>query len=216
MKGKRGSVWILTGLLLLAAALCLVMYNGMDSRQAGRKAQAAAAALEETMPPRVEAVTRQQAERDPAAELPDYILNPGMDMPSFEVEGWEYVGIVEIPALERKLPVISRWSYEALRVAPARYQGSVYRDDMILCAHNYRDHFGPIGSLAPGDSVTFTDVRGNVFRYEVTEIETLRPYQTEELASGQWDLTLFTCDLSAENRIVVRCRRLEARTESKK
>lgn len=42
------------------------------------------------------------------------------EMPVVMLDGYEYVGYVEIPALELKLPVMSDWDYNRLTLAPCR------------------------------------------------------------------------------------------------
>ena len=76
---------------------------------------------------------------------------------------------------------------------------------MIILAHNYSTHFGTLKDLGIGDPVTFTDADGNVFRYEVLELETLMPSAIEKMESGDWDLTLFTCTVGGQSRVTVRC-----------
>lgn len=82
---------------------------------------------------------------------------------------------------------------------------SAYNDTLIICAHNYESHFGKIKNLAPGSKVYFTDIDGNNFSYEVVEICILDPYAIEEMQSGDWDLTLFTCTWGGRTRVTVRC-----------
>lgn len=53
-------------------------------------------------------------------------------------------------------------------------------DTLILCDHNYRSHFGKLKKLREGDEVSFTDMDGNVFLYEVALAETLMPTAIEE------------------------------------
>ncbi|MBR2949549.1 MAG: sortase [Lachnospiraceae bacterium] len=116
---------------------------------------------------------------------------------------------LEIPAYELNLPVISQWSYPKLRMAPCRYEGSAYLDNLIISAHNYNSHFGNLKNLQMGDLIVFTDMDGNVFEYRVAERETLMPTAIEEMKSGDWDLTLFTCTLGGQYRVTVRCERIK-------
>ena len=106
------------------------------------------------------------------------------------------------------LPVMSEWSYPNLKLAPCRYSGSAYTGNFTIAGHNYSTHFGPIGGLNAGDSITFTDMQGNRFSYEVQVVETLEATAVEDMVGEEWDLTLFTCDLSGESRITVRCLRV--------
>ncbi len=137
--------------------------------------------------------------------IPDYILNPDMDMPTEDVDGTLYIGKLDIPALGLSLPVISEWSGEDLKKAPCRYSGSVYKGNMVIAGHNYRRHFSGIKNLPAGNEVTFTDIAGNVFSYRVAETETLGAYNTAEMTSGEYPLTLFTCTPGGSARVAVRC-----------
>lgn len=198
MKSRKASVLIAAGLLLMAAGMLLAVYNLYDASRASRLAQQAAAQLSSV----------QQEQILEENEIPDYILNPDMEMPEEEIDGRRYIGRLEIPSCNLELPVISRWSYPALKVAPCRYQGSAYQDNLIIAAHNYASHFGNLKTLQTGDSVIFTDMDGNIFRYRVVEKEVLKDTAIEEMAAGEWDLTLFTCTIGGADRITVRCEKV--------
>lgn len=218
---KRKSLAAL-GVLMILAALSLTLYNFWSDNRAGTAAQTVLAELTsrlETQPRWTEPVPEVSAPDDHAPEeptvylveqvIPDHILNPNMDMPVTTVDGKDYIGYVDIPSLKLQLPIIDQLSDSALRTAPCRYKGSVYTDDMILAGHNYRQHFGKLTRIAIGTDLTFTDMDGNVFCYQVVDIETIPEDQPQTLESGDWDLTLFTCTLSRTSRITVRCERVE-------
>lgn len=193
---KKSGVLVALGLLLLAAAAGLAGYN---IRAGSNAAKASAEVLAEI------------ASRLPKQEsaVPDYILDPNMEMPTFRIDGADYIGVVLIPSLDAELPVADEWSYAQLRVSPCRYAGSAYTDSLIICGHNYSSHFGNLKYLELGDSVIFTDADGNVFNYEVAQVETLQPTAVEEMKSEEWDLTLFTCTVGGQSRVTVRCNRIE-------
>lgn len=215
MKSKKGSFLISLGLLLIAAALCLTAYNVYDEHNARKSSEDALKLLEETL---AEEASGENEESEslgenwegyvgPNVEVPDYLLNPEMDMPIQKIGGRDYIGVLEIPSLGLQLPIISDWSYGKLKIAPCRYEGSTYTDSLIIAGHNYRSHFSKLRRLDIGEEVRFTDVDGNMFRYEVVERETLKPTAVEEMTSGEWDLTLFTCTYGGSYRMTVRCER---------
>lgn len=189
----KGKGLIFTGLLLIAAALFLTGYNLFDQMRAQRSAAQAVAQLAERLPQTTQ------------TDVPDYLLTPEMEMPVETIDGVDYVGVLRIPALALELPVISQWSYPLLKIAPCRYSGSAYQNNLVLCAHNYASHFGNLKNLHIGAAVTFTDMDGNLFTYQVAELETLPPQATEEMENGDWDLTLFTCTVGGQSRVTVRC-----------
>ena len=201
---KKSATCTAIGCLLLAAALGITIYNILDNRRAGMAVKATAEQLEEIIPRN----TPDDAERTmPAAEeeIPDYVLNPEMDMPVVQVDGYDYIGTLELPTLGLTLPVMSDWDYPRLKSAPCRYAGSAYQGDLVIAAHNYTNHFGTLKNLKIGDRITFTDSDGNIFSYSVAEMETLDPYDIEDMRSGDWDLTLFTCTVGGQSRVTVRC-----------
>lgn len=202
------------GLLLIAAALFWTIHNIREDERGG---EASGAALEQlllvipTAPS--EPVGTQTVPTEPTdlseVEYPDYVLNPEMEMPETEIDGQQYIGILQIPALEMEYPIITMWSDKALKIAPCRYSGSVYLDNMVIAGHNYKSHFSNLGNVCPGDEVTFTDVDGNVFRYEVVCIEMLEADAVEEMVNSPFDLSLFSCTRGGEYRRTVRCDRID-------
>ena len=202
MAKTKYKVMLGAGLLLIAAALALAAYNVIDAQRAARSAAQALEALSQTT-----AVSAAEPEEASADDAPAYLADPEMPMPTVSFDGNDYIGRVDIPSLGLSLPVISEWSYPRLKIAPCRYTGSAYLDNLIIAAHNYSSHFGNLNRLNTGDTVTFTDVDGNQFTYAVSRIEDLPGTAIEEMQAGEWDLTLFTCTLGGRSRVTVRCER---------
>lgn len=195
MKAKRGTVWINAGLLLIAAALFLSVYNEWESHEARDSARQVIAQLCDALP----------TEAGEPTTLPDV----RREMPVKTINGRDYIGVLSIPSLELELPVISQWDYPALKVAPCRYSGSLYQDNLIICAHNYASHFGKLKELQPGDIVLFTDMDEHVVTFQMVERETLNPMDAEGMEAGDWDLTLFTCTIDGQTRVTIRLERVE-------
>ena len=205
----RPKYLICGGLLLIAAALALTGYNLWEDRRAAEAARQALEAMEAVERSQAEAPPQEETPEEPEPSVPEYVLHPDMEMPTVEINGVEYIGTLAIPTLGLELPIVSAWSDALLDLAPCRYTGSAYLDDLIIAGHNYRGHFGSLYRLAPGDEVQFTDAAGNVFSYAVSEIQELPGTALEEMEAGDWDLTLFTCTLSRTSRVTVRCERAE-------
>lgn len=198
---KRGNLFVIIGLLFLTAALSIVVYNIQTSVEAAKSAENVLSQLEEV-------IEKEKPSEDTTEEpvVPDYILNPEMNMPEKEIDGMKYIGTLSLPSLDLELPINSEWSYPGLKISPCRYSGSVYLNNMVIAAHNYIRHFGNIKNLAIGDRVIFTDMNGNRFFYTVADIEILSPYAVEEMMGGEWDLSLFTCTVGGQARVTVHCK----------
>ena len=188
--------------LFLVAALLLVTYNLWDSYRADESRKEI---LEEYKEENRRVFSDTGSTE---GESPDYKLDPGMDMPEVLLDDFDNaacIGILEIPSLNLELPVLSEWSYPNLKLAPCRYAGSAYSDNLVIAAHNYQTHFGKLKSVLEGSEVSFTDAAGNKFVYHVAAMEALTPQSVEEMTAGEWPLTLFTCTPDGKNRVTVRC-----------
>lgn len=224
-RNLKGIPAMILGLLLIVAALILTCYNIWDEQRAGTVSDDLLTRLNSMI------ADREQAEGQAAnglsdseqgdstqgdlaaamhtAEQPIYVQNPGMEMPIITIDREDYIGTLSIPSLGLTLPVLADWSYPKLKKAPCRYVGSVYQNDLVIAAHNYVTHFGSINKLRFGDIVTFMDGDGNTFLYEVIEMEILQPTDVEEMQTGDWDLTLFTCTVGGSSRVTVRCEKAD-------
>lgn len=207
-KNRLGRFFTGAGLILVASAVLLLMYNLWDSRRAEESQEEILAEYLSENKKASEVPSDPDGEAADSQDIPDYMLDPDMEMPEFTLSSLgdiSCIGILEIPALDLQLPVISEWSCPALRLAPCRYTGSAYKGDLVIAAHNYQSHFGRLKTLSTGSEVIFTDAVGNRFVYQVAVIEALTPWSVEDMTSGEWPLSLFTCTLDSQNRVTVRC-----------
>ena len=204
-KNWIGKIFTITGLLLFAAALALSVYNLWDGYRAEQSREKL---LEEYRDKNQNISDEGEQAEESDGQIPDYQLNPEMEMPEVrleELDGAACIGVLEIPEIDLKLPVLSEWSYPLLKKAPFRYSGSAYLDNLVIAAHNYRTHFGKLKELEVGTEVIFTDAAENRFEYKVAAVEALTPQSVEDMTSGEWALSLFTCTLDGKNRVTVRC-----------
>lgn len=202
MKNKRkGTIMMCIGMLLIVASLSLFVYNRVLESRVETTARTILEQLE---------IETESADSE---GTPAYVIAPELEMPTKKVDGRPYIGILQMPTIGKEMPIMSAWSYPNLKTAPCRYSGSAYEDNLVIAGHNYRTHFGPIDRLSGGDEVIFTDMDGNVFRYRVGAVEVLDAMAIEDMTSGEWDLTLFTCNYSGRARITVRCERITPENE---
>ena len=188
-KQKIGRACMIVGILLILGALALLGYNQWDANRADKASQDALGKLEETLTETIEDKTKDE---EPVVQ-PE--LDPEQEMTVTDIDGWGYIGYLSIPSIGLELPVMSEWSYAGLKVAPGRYSGSTYADNMV----------------AVGSEVYFTDMDGQRWSYEVTNVETVQPTDIEKMITADdqddWDLTLFTCTTGGRARCAVRCTR---------
>lgn len=200
---SKGKKLIVIGLLLIAAAFLLVGYNRWEQQRAKNTADAVTEALEGVL-------EAGDLSALAGAESQSEVWQPDAKMLTVLVEGNAYAGILYLPSLGLELPVADEWSYAQLRATPCRYTGTAFGQDLVICGHIYASHFGRLKDLHMEDEIWFLDLSGNVFRYQVVDLEILRPTAVEDMKMGDWDLTLFTCTVGGKSRVTVRCQCVDA------
>lgn len=203
---------MILGTVLLTAALALFLRNGQENMEAGNaSAELMPQLVEAIVDNREEAVRQKVEEATEPQETQEQIPTATQrEMTVSRVNGYDCIGFLAIPSLELELPVMADWNSEKLQIAPCRYWGNLYDQDLVIMAHNYEKHFGKLSQLRKGGIITFTDMEGETFEYQVMAVEILNAFAIEEMTAGEYDLTLFTCTYGGENRVTVRCDRTAA------
>lgn len=218
MRRKLGIFFMVLGVLLVLGSLGLLLLNRREAEQA----QQASADL---MPRLEQAIEENLSNRENAPPLETEPIIPGtplemldpelLKMTEVEIDGHSYIGYLSIPSLSLELPVMADWDYQKLKIAPCRMCGTTKEENLVVMAHNYRRHFGALDQLRPGDEVVFVDMDNVTTVYEVVATDVVIPTAVEEVTSGDFDLTLFTCTYGGRTRVVVYCDAVE-RGEIKK
>ena len=206
-KNSKGNILIFLGILMILGAVGLAGYNFWDANRAREAAEQITDQL-------IDKIDESVKDEETAAPYVD----PNTPMPVEVIDGYEYIGILEIPSEDLSLPVMNEWDYTRLKISPCRFTGSYYSDDLVICAHNYDKHLGRLLNIDLGVDVYFTNVEGLTIHYIVTNRETVEPTDVERMIENtgnsetsllDWDMTLFTCNLGGQTRCAVRCSRVE-------
>ena len=191
MKKKIAFTFMTVGTLLVCFALGLFIYNNLENKKAKENSDAVMVALRSV----VSETALADIETDPFDK----------EMTVKEIDGYGYIGYISIPALDLDLPVMADCDYGRLKISPCRYYGSTKTDNLVIAAHNYKYHFGYLGSLEIGDTVMFTDMAAETRYYTITSVEMLTPADVDKVKDTGDDLILYTCTYGGSKRITVRC-----------
>ena len=206
-KNSKGNFLIFLGILMILGAIGLAGYNFWDANRAHEAAEQIKDQLIEKI---------DESVKDDETVAP--YVDPNTPMPVEVIDGYEYIGVLEIPSEDLSLPVMNEWDYTRLKISPCRFTGSYYSDDLVICAHNFDRHLGRLLNIDLGVDVYFTNVEGLTIHYVVTNRETVEPTDVERMIENtgnsetsllDWDMTLFTCNLGGQTRCAVRCSRVE-------
>ncbi len=221
-KKKIGLILISIGIVSLIAAVVYTLYNVYDDVRAGKEMKEINIKLEEILFSETTGViTEAPAETTEPSESAENVEITYDDeqtaadeetsarvipeMPVVSIDGADYIALLKIPSLELEFSVQKECSPAALKKSPCRYEGSVYTDDLIICAHNYKTFFRRLKEIEAGAEVYLIDMNGNVYTYSVDFIETIDKYDIATMTTSGYDLTLFTCTTGGRARVTVRC-----------
>lgn len=194
MKCKIGILFMLIGVILILFATVISFYNLSADNHAETYSNNVLEIIENDIPKLSE------------AKQIDYLSEETtIQQPVIDVLNKEYIGIIHIPSINIKLPVMSSCSENQLKLTPCCYSGTANDDSLIIAGHNYSSHFGNIDDLNQNDEVYFINANGEIYSYIVLETEIIDDSDIEGMQQGNWDLSLFTCNFTGDKRITIRC-----------
>lgn len=176
------------GIALILVSVGILLVNLIHREQAKQKNAAAVAQLRSLMPP--------EQQGNPQ----DYYQQ---EMPVLQLDGVDYVCLLEIPSQGIVLPVQNEWNTTALKSRPCKFWGSIYNENCIIGGSG--NQFDFCARLDLGDSVSLTDMEGTVFTCYVQRIDRSSGAGFDRLSQGDYPLTLFVRQEYASEYIIVRC-----------
>ena len=129
-------------------------------------------------------------------------------------KGQEYsvVGVVNIPKINSKYPIIAETTDALLKVSVCKFWGANPNEVGNLCivGHNYKNSkfFSKVPTMVVGDIVEITDLSGKTLQYKAYDIYTVDPSDTKctsQLTQGKKEVTLITCTNDTKKRVIVKC-----------
>lgn len=190
--------------LMLVSAGILLFYNSKENNRVEQESLETVTELENILEQQITVKNNNAQMPEETSNIENSIVSSN-DRTSISVNGHNYIGIVYIPILNNlALPVIEDCTESNLKVSVCRYSGSLKENNIVIAGHNYKSSFGKLSSLKVGNIVYFKDVNGAVYKYHCKSIETLSPKSVNEMVTGDWDLTLFTCTYNGTNRVAYR------------
>lgn len=214
------NIFIVCGALLITVAAVLACMNEYENRRSMQESADIVTVLQSNYTQINEAMPTETPTIDSESdETPDKELTEGQEgayqedtvlkeMPEVNLDGYNYIGYLHFHTTDAKFPIMSEWDYPRLKIAPCRYYGSIYTNDLVIAGHNYRNGFGVISSLREGDYVTFYGMDGQTYVYCVGLTEVLKATDVTQMIESNWDLTLYTCTYGGKERVTVRLRQV--------
>lgn len=131
-------------------------------------------------------------------------------------KGYQIEGILEIPKINIKYPILNQTSDEAMKISVTKFWGPEPNEigNYTIAAHNNRDGtmFGKTKYLEIGDIIKITSLKNYTIEYQVFDIYSIDPNDVscvESVEKGTKEVTLITCTNGHKNRLIVKGREIK-------
>lgn len=179
---------LIAGIFLITAALAVWLITEIGVRYRYEDAAYYVDSLVSVMPELTEGIPEQRSDDN---------------MATYEVDGLNFAGIIEMPDYTLKLPVYAEWDTAKLRIFPCLFSGSADNSDLILGSASDKDLFGFVKRISVDDRIVFTDMTGVQFTYYITNIRHAKSADTDTLTKTDGDLILFIKDRTAFDYVII-------------
>ncbi len=136
-------------------------------------------------------------------------------LPELEFKGYKVEGIIEIPKINIKYPIIDHTNEETMKVSITKFWGPQANEigNYTVAGHNNKDGtmFGKTKYLQIGDKIKLTNLKNETIEYEIFKIYSIDPDDVscvESVESGTREVTLITCTNGHKNRLVTKARQI--------
>lgn len=136
-------------------------------------------------------------------------------LPELEFKGYKVEGIIEIPKINIKYPIIDHTNEETMKVSITKFWGPQANEigNYTVAGHNNKDGtmFGKTKYLQIGDKIKLTNLKNKTIEYEIFKIYSIDPDDVscvESVENGTREITLITCTNGHKNRLVTKARQI--------
>ena len=132
-----------------------------------------------------------------------------------EYKGYKIEGIIEIPKINIKYPIINQTNEETMKLSVTKFWGPQANEigNYTVAGHNNKDGtmFGKTKYLQIGDKIKLTNLKNKTIEYEIFKIYSIDPDDVscvESVENGTREITLITCTNGHKNRLVTKARQI--------
>lgn len=187
---KNAKVIFILGSLLLAAGLALLLFLQVQTWQAQCRNEDILRAMEAILTTR----TAGAVDKERTAE-----------MPALELQGKDFIALLEIPDYGLQLPVCAAWDKGTVPIHPCRFYGSAYNGTLIIGGYDRSGQFNFFDRIYNDTTVKLTDMTGCTYTYTVTKVDRSKTAEVQTLIDENADMSLFVRDAQLSEYIILRC-----------
>ena len=124
-------------------------------------------------------------------------------MPILAAKEKDFVALLEFPAFGSTLPVCNDWGKP--NAYPCRFTGSVYNNTLVIGSSDRKGQMDYVKELSVGDSLYITDMTGNRYTYQISDILISKDVDRDTLCSSDAQLTIFVKHSMNFEYTILRC-----------
>lgn len=181
-------VLLMAGVILIAVALALVLGTGIVSRFRYDPPSYYIEKLTSVMPPVTDGIPEEREDSRTA---------------TYEVDGLNFAGIIEMPDYNLTLPVYGSWETEKLSAFPCLLTGSADSSNLIIGSTSKRGQFSFVKQISLEDRIVFTDMTGVRYTYYISDIRHSESADFDILTKNASAFVLFIKNPAAFEYIIV-------------
>lgn len=128
-------------------------------------------------------------------------------------KGYDVIGIIEIPKIKIKYPILSKTTEESMLVSVTKFWGPNVNEigNITIAGHNNFSGtmFGKTKQLEKNDIIKLTDLKNNTLEYKVFDKYSIDPNDVscvESVEEGTREVTLLTCTKGHKERLIIKAR----------
>lgn len=128
-------------------------------------------------------------------------------------KGYDVIGIIEIPKIKIKYPILSKTTEESMLVSVTKFWGPGINEigNITIAGHNNFSGtmFGKTKQLEKNDIIKLTDLNNNTLEYKVFDKYSIDPNDVscvESIEEGTREVTLLTCTKGHKERLIIKAR----------
>lgn len=131
-------------------------------------------------------------------------------------KGYKVVGIIEIPSIDIKYPILEKTSEESMKVSVTKFWGPEVNEigNLSIAGHNNFSGtmFGKTKYLEIGEIIKLTDLENNTIEYKIFDKYSIDPNDVscvESVEQGTREVTLITCTKGHKERLIIKAREIK-------
>lgn len=179
---------LIVGVALILISICALIWWQVAMNKKAERLQEYISIIDSIMPEKQNAVLEEKFDNS---------------MPVASVLESDFIGVLEFRENNKKFPICADW--DDIEAYPCRFKGSIYDGTIIIGASDVKGQIDFVENIFVYDKITFTDMLGDCYSYEIVDIRYSNNAEYDNLTKGNHDMTIFINKAYSSDFIIINC-----------